>query len=82
MKYTYQPLSSKKQAIIEIIPETEKEQLLFSGMDKDNIDQDTLYHYYCKGLEGNNKYAALLSIDIFLIFPTKAIISYDIAKGI
>ncbi|WP_159478349.1 hypothetical protein [Chryseobacterium sp. 18068] len=82
MKYICQPLNNAKKAIIEIIPETEEEKSLLNEMDEDNIDQHTLGFHYSRALELNNRYAALLGIDSFQKFPTKAIISYDVAKGI
>lgn len=80
MKYKCQKLSSMK-AIIEIVPESENEILLFNNMDKEKPDDDTLYYYYSIGLKLINVSAAILCIDSFHIFPTKATISYDLAIG-
>lgn len=81
MKYNCQILNDTK-AIVKIVPETEIEKSLLDQMDKDNPDQYTLGYHYGKALELKNKYAVLLAIDSFQTFPTEAIISYDVAKGI
>lgn len=81
MKYNCQILNETK-AVVQIIPETNIEKSLLNQMDKDNPDQHTLGYHYGKALELKNRYAVLLAIDSFQTFPTKAIISYDVAKGI
>ncbi|KAB1232589.1 hypothetical protein [Chryseobacterium viscerum] len=81
MKYNCQILNETK-AVVEVVPETDIEKSLLNQMDKDNPDQDTLGYHYGKALEIKNRYAVLLGIDSFQTFPTKAIISYDVAKGI
>ncbi|WP_326981043.1 hypothetical protein VUJ46_12175 [Chryseobacterium sp. MYb264] len=81
MKYNCQILNETK-AVVEIVPETDIEKSLLNQIDKDSPDQNTLGYHYSKALEIKNRYAVLLAIDSFQKFPTKAIISYDIAKGI
>lgn len=81
MKYNCQILNETK-AIIEIIPETDLEKSLLNKMDTENLDENTLSYHYEKALKLKNRYAELLLIDSFQKFPTKAIISYDKAKGI
>lgn len=81
MKYNCQILTGTK-AVVEIVPETDIEKSLLNNMDKNNLDQDTLGFYYRNALELKNRNAALLAIDSFESFPTKAIISYKMAKGI
>jgi len=81
MKYNCQILNETK-AVVQIVPETDIEKLLLNQMDKDNPDHYTLGYHYGKALELKNRYAVLLAIDNFQTFPTKAIISYDVAKGI
>lgn len=81
MKYNCQILNETK-AVVEIVPETDIEKSLLDQMDIDILDQDTLRYHYSKALEIKNRYAVLLAIDSFQTFPTKAIISYNIAKGI
>lgn len=80
MKYNCQKLSNMK-AIIEIVPESDNEILLFNNMDKEKPDDDTLYYYYSVGLKLINASAVILCIDSFHIFPTKATISYDLTIG-
>ena len=81
MKYNCQILNETK-AFAQIIPETDIEKLLLNQMDKDNPDEDTLGYHYGKALELKNRFAVLLAIDSFQTFPTKATISYDVARGI
>lgn len=81
MKYKCQILS-KTKAVIEIIPETEVEKLLFNKMDKDNIDEDIFRYHFSKGLEVTDKSAVLLGINNFENFPTKANVSFGLAVGI
>lgn len=81
MKYEGQILSNAK-AVIEIIPETENEKALLGNIDENKPDDDTLRHHYSKGLECAIKSAVILGIDRFEKFPTKAIISYGLVKGI
>lgn len=80
MNYQYTSLS-KTTAIIELIPVTEVEKTLLKSLNKDNLDQDTLYHYYQEGLERNNISALLLSINSFIHFPNKAAISFEVLIG-
>lgn len=81
MKYHCQFLSNTK-AIIEIIPDTEREKALFTNMDENTPDDDTLRYYYGEGLERARKSAVILGIDSFERFPNKAIISYGLSNGI
>lgn len=80
MKYRYQE-TSNTSAVIELLPETEVEQKLIKNFDKQNPDQDTLHYYYQKGLELNNVSAVLLRINHFILFPSKAAISFDVVMG-
>lgn len=80
MKYNCQILNTSK-AIIELIPENEVEKSLLSKMDEDNPNDFTLHYHYEKGIKSINNYAELLFVE-YQKFPTVAIITYDIAKGI
>lgn len=83
MKYNCQILNETK-AIVEIIPESDLEKSLFDKINEDNLIEYefTLIHHYSNGLKIINNSAEFLLIDSFQTFPTKAIVSYNKAKGI
>ncbi|WP_025146060.1 hypothetical protein [Pedobacter jeongneungensis] len=82
MKYQYQPLS-KTSAIIEINPETDIEIKLLKDIDRSNPDHEfTLHYYYESALQSRNGAAVLLSIDRFIQYPTKGVISFKVVTGL
>nr|WP_315419663.1 hypothetical protein [uncultured Pedobacter sp.] len=82
MKYQFQPLS-KTSAIIEIIPETDIEIKLLKDIDRSDPDHEfTLHYHYERALLSRYKTAELLSIDRFIQYPIKVVISFTVVTGL
>lgn len=80
MKYNFQILNTRK-AIIELIPENEIEKSLLNAMSEEDNENFTLQYHYENGIKSFNRSAELLFVD-YQKFPTVALITYNIAKGI